>query len=132
MGERRVRNAEVEGSIPFHSTKYPAQSSPTASTRAPFPLPVAFGEVHVQSGKVTVSNAGSGRFVVKDAAGKFTAFALDAPAKVKRGELVYWEPMPGQTRMVVRNATTNASLQVNALALGVSRAHAEAFLKGIG
>ena len=33
LGERRVRNAKVEGSIPFHSTKFPDQSKTNRSRR---------------------------------------------------------------------------------------------------
>jgi plastocyanin len=89
----------------------------------------AVREGPVESGKVTVVGAKARRFIVKDGAGKFAAFALDAPGKVKRGDVVEWAPMPGQTHMVVSNRSSNESLQVSALALGVSRAHAEAFLK---
>jgi hypothetical protein len=70
-----------------------------------------------------------GRFVVKDAAGKFSAFLLDGPGKVKKGDAVEWDAMPGQVHLALTNKTSNETLQVTSLALGVTRAHAEALLK---
>ncbi len=78
---------------------------------------------------VTEFNAKWRRFVAKDAAGKFSAFALDGPGKVKRGDALQWEAMPGRTVLELTNCGANETLRATALVIAVSRAHAEAFLK---